>query len=167
MRDDLVLWLVWGSSAVVLCAVLGLALFAHVDQRQIRVAQRTPPTTSVLSRITSVSPWARNASTMGRQPTSACGSPAGWFGRSEATAPMCSGSIPTVSSLQRAPSLARLRRATHAPGRPANCCPNYRTSDKGRRLRATPPQAFDRRCVPRTDQKCPHKLGLAVPHKRG
>jgi len=25
MRDDLVLWLVWGSSAVVLCAVLGLA----------------------------------------------------------------------------------------------------------------------------------------------
>ena len=25
MRDDLVLWVIWGSSAVVLCAALGLA----------------------------------------------------------------------------------------------------------------------------------------------
>ena len=46
-------------------------------QRQIRVAQRMPPTarptTSVLSRSARVSPWARSASTMGPKPTSVRG----------------------------------------------------------------------------------------------
>ena len=35
MRDDLVLWVIWGSSAVVLGAALGLAYSLVVDQRQI------------------------------------------------------------------------------------------------------------------------------------